>query len=304
MEGTPQGSGRVTAAPLDADASARLAGEYLDRHRIAQARRLLGQALARDPEHLGLLFESARAHWYADDPAAARETLGQLLEREPLHIDGRLMMLNLLGRADEVEQAEQLAQAMLGQFPQWPGLLTTYARAVVQHDAAKARSLVGEALRLAPDDEDALGTKVLCDIVEDLPVDNDALQRLVQLYPEDLRVLALVMAAHEQKRNYTEALRLARELLRRDPQNELWLSYARRLGMAEHWLLLPWRLFERFGAVKVMATWVVAMPMALFLERSHPRLCYTLLGLAGGYMAYCLFVVPVLVLFGARIRRV
>ena len=144
----------------------------------------------------------------------------------------------------------------------------------------------------------------LCDIVEDLPVDNDALQRLVQLYPEDLRVLALVMAAHEQKRNYTEALRLARELLRRDPQNELWLSYARRLGMAEHWLLLPWRLFERFGAVKVMATWVVAMPMALFLERSHPRLCYTLLGLAGGYMAYCLFVVPVLVLFGARIRRV
>jgi predicted Zn-dependent protease len=293
----------MTPPVPDAGEAARLAGELVDRHRIPQARRLLGEALARDPEHPGLLFESARAHWHAGDHGAARETLEHLLRRQPTHVDGLLMMVNLLGNVGEVEQAELLARAMLEQFPQWPGLLTTYARAVVQHDVAKARSLVDQALRLAPDDDDVLGTKVLCDIVEDLPVDEQALQRLMQQYPDEPRVLALAMAAHEQKRHYTEALHLARELLRRDPQNPLWLSYVRRLRMAEHWLLLPWRPFERFGPIKVITVWVLAMPCALLLERSHPRLCNTLLGLAGAYMAWCLFVVPVLVALGARIRR-
>lgn len=287
----------MTTETLGADEAAHLAGELIDRRRIPQARRLLGEALARDPDHAGLLYQSALADWHAGAHGSARATLERLVERVPDDIATRGLLLTVLIVENELERAEELGRAMVEQFPGWPPALIGHARVkIAAGDLPKARALVADALRISPDNADALETKVLCDIVEGCAADPDALGRLLQQSPEDRSVLMLAMHAHSHMGRHGEALRIARDLLRSDPTDPEAVRAVRKLSFyAEHWLAIPLWPIRRWGMAKMMIAWVVVLPFTPWLEHIPPPwLGRTLMAAPLVHLAYCMVVWPVI----------
>lgn len=278
----------MTTETIAADDAERLAHELLDRRRTAQARGVLAEALRSDPEHAGLLYQSARADWLDDDNRTARTTLGRLLERDPEHVDARLLLLALLTEDGELVQAEQVALGLLHAYPEWPGLYAAYARVMLRAlHLAKARALAEEALRLAPDSDEALRTIALCDIVDGRSgVDSAALQRLLAEHPEDQHVLALVVTALMHERRFGAALRGARELLRAQPNNPHWLTLVRELRLQTHWAMAPLWPLQRWGWAASAALWIGGIVAIRLFGQLWPALVGPATGVILAYAAY------------------
>lgn len=231
--------------------------ELLDRERLGLARQILQDALAHEPDHVGLLFEAARAEAIGRDPEAARSTLGRVLALEPGHWPARMLLIWLLIDAGELVDAEALALAMLVEEPQSASLYAAYARVMFKAlKLDKARALCQEALRLEPDNDTALRTMALCDLVERPDAtDSESLRRLLAQHPDDQHALSLVVVALSQAGRNREALRGARELLRMQPDEPQWVDNVRRLNHATHWTMWPLWPLQRFGWSASVALW-------------------------------------------------
>lgn len=262
--------------------------ELLDRRRTRQARQLLREALQAHPDHPDLLFEAARADAIDDDNAAARDTLGHLLQRDPAHLNARILLMQLLTDDGELVEAERIALSLLHEHPMSAYLYAAYARVMLRAlHLPKARALAGEALRLAPDSEEALRVRALCDIVhKPRGADSAALGRLIARNPDDLHTLALMVAALSHDGRNREALRGAKELLRADPGNAHYLALVRDLTWHTHWTLWPLRPLQRFGWAGVVGLWAGGIVLVQILSRTAPALAEPASLLIIGYCIY------------------
>lgn len=256
-----------------ADDSARMAEELLDRRRIAQARSVLAEALAHDPQDATLLLQSARADYMQDEYASSRETLGSILETDPLHFGARWLLLIVLTEEGSLVEAEQLALSLLHEYPQSADLYAAYARVMLRALLLrKARELAVESLHLAPDNESALRAIALCDIIElRKGADSHALHKLLSENPEDQHTLSLMVAALAQAGRNREALRGAQELLRSNPDNPHWLNLTRELRIQTHWTMLPLWPLQRYGWSASIGLWIGGILLARLLGQVWPE---------------------------------
>ena len=262
---------------IDPEQRAWQVSELLDRGRIALARNGLREGFASDPENVELMFQAARADVLEGQHDSALETLGRVLVKEPAHLSARLLMLWLLTDRGQLVEAEELALDLLREQPGSPDLYAAYARVMLRAlKITKATDLCKEALRLAPDNESALSTMALCDLIERPgATDGEALQKLLRQHPHDQHVLALVVFALSQAGRSREALRGAQQLLRMQPNDPQWLANVKQLRFVTHWSMLPlWPLY-RYGWGASIAIWVVGIGAVNVLGRGSP-------GLAGG----------------------
>lgn len=254
--------------------AARIAEELLDRRRLAQARGVLGAALARDPDDASLLLQSARADYLEDRYDSCRETLGRILQSAPLHFGARWLLLVVLTEQGLLVEAERLVLILLKEYPRSAELYAAYSRVMLRALLLrKARDLAAEALHLDPGNDSALRAIALCDVVDlRRGSDSQALHNLLSEQPDDQHTLALMVAALAQAGRHREALHGAQQLLRLQPDNPHWLNMTRELRIQTHWSMLPLWPLQRFGWSASIGLWVGCILLARLLGQVWPAL--------------------------------
>ncbi len=249
------------------------ADALLDRRRFQQARQVLAQGLRQAPEDLGLLLASARADYMEDRHASARDTLGQALRIAPGHGFARWLLFLVEMHDGRHVEAETLVLGLLQDAPEVPAYYAGYSRLMLQTlHFRKAAALADEALRLAPNDDEALRARVLCDLVERRrgAMDQQALARLLAAHPDDAQTLRLVVMALIQAERLREARALARELLRSQPDDAWLLDLLRSLQTHTHWSLWPLWPLQKWGWYGAIGFWALSLVALQVLGRVAP----------------------------------
>ena len=260
-----------------------------ERDRWDAVRSLVGQGLRSYPDSHYLLYYSAAADWRQDRLNDAAATLGRLLTLDPGSSFGRKLMAKVAHEQGRAAEAEQLWIGLIGDFPEDPELYFGYARLMITTlHADRARRLVEEGLRIAPDDREGLFLSTLCDFVDGRRLDQTgSLSRLVAQDPHGMQTgFALALALQECGR-YREALRVARELLRANPSSPETLQLVRNLTVVTHWSMIPLYPFMRWGWPFAIGTWfVVAFGLRLFAKGLPPG---ATAGISIAWLAYCIY---------------
>ena len=265
------------AAGPTSDEQTAQAGELLDRGRTAQARDVLKDALKASPDHAGLLYQAARADAIDGDSLGAIAALRSLLASHPGYAPARLLLLPLLTEHD-LPAAEALALELIADYPRSAWLYAAYARVMLRAmEIGKGRELAIEALRIDPDEQEALRVMALCDIVDGKRgQDEQALRRLIAEHPDDERTLAMMTTALVHRGRTAEALRCAQLLLRMNPTEPVWLTLVRELRYQRHWTLIPMRPLQRWGWGGSIAIWLGGIVAVRALAPSSPGLANAL----------------------------
>jgi tetratricopeptide (TPR) repeat protein len=270
----------------DPAAVAAQAGALLDRRRTDQARALLAPALARHPDDTGLLYESARADYLEDANGRARDTLAHVLRLAPGDVNARWLLFLAQMDDGQLADAELLVIELLREHPQHAPFYAGYCRLMLRAlDFEKARALVDEALRHAPDDDACLRARTLCDLIDGRG-DSAALGRLVAQDPSDVYTLRLVVSALSQRGRLRQAHRLAQELLRSQPGDAQLLELVQTLATATHWSMVPLWPMQRWGWTASIALWVGAIALLQLMRRVAPEQTGVVSVVVLGYVAY------------------
>jgi tetratricopeptide (TPR) repeat protein len=261
------------AASFNPHIAAAQASALLDRQRFAQARAVLADALRQAPQHLGLLFEAARADVMQDQHDAARQTLGRMLQLSPSHVGARLLLFIAEMESGKLPEAELLILELLRESPQQPELYAHYARLMLRAlNFDKASRLADESLRLAPNLESSLRARALCDLVlQGSKIDSSALNRLVAGDPHDLHTMRLVVIALVQAGRQREAHKLAQALLRAEPTDAGLLQLVQALRSSTHWSMWPLYPLQRWGWGASIGLWLLMLVGIRLLNRYAPE---------------------------------
>lgn len=267
------GPGLDQPEPDHPDVLAHRASELLDRNRLEMARSVLSDALTQHPTHTGLLYQAARADVLDERYQRAIDTLGRLLAVQPGHADARLLLFHIEMERDDLPQAEAIILDLLREYPQHPIFYACYARAMLRAlHFEKAARLADEALHRAPNDDTCLRVKALCDIVEGRRgVDSAAFKRLIAQFPDDYYTLRLVVIALVHANRSREAWKLARDLLRAQPNDAGLLKLVRALHYENHWTMRPLWPMQRWGWAGSAGLWVGMLLVSQILSHQAPQ---------------------------------
>lgn len=253
-------------------ALARQVSALIERDRFDMARDMLAQALRQHPRHPDLLYQAARVEVLDERHSDALDHLTTLLAFQPRHEGGRYLLFFIEKEAGHLPQAEELVLGLLRDFPQDPDYYASYARLMlVAMDFGKAGQLADEALRLGPNNVNALSVKVLCDVIKGgKGQDSRALVQLLVRQPDDAHTLRMVILALVHDNRPREALRLAQELLRAYPRDRHMLNLVMALKQDTHWSLIPLWPLRRWGWVGSAVLWVGMLMVSQMLGRLAP----------------------------------
>lgn len=251
----------VNSGTTDLSALLNSAHALVERRRYAQARAAVSQGLKHFPENTELLYLSAFIDYVEDNNTAAMQGVQQVLAADPEHYGARRLCARLHEEANEFSQAEALWIGLLREYPEDSDCYAAYAELMLKTlNFDKAKRLAEEGLRTSPDHGECLYVSALIDVIQGSalsPAKTEHLQRLLVEYPEHARTsLALVVALHDQGKN-KDALRLAQELLRSQPDSQQFVDLARELKAQTHWSMLPLYPMQRWGWGGAIALTVV-----------------------------------------------
>jgi tetratricopeptide (TPR) repeat protein len=262
-----QGGGPSTAAMY-----AEQAFYFLERRRIADARRVLAEGLARYPQDPDLLFHSAQADWFAEDAKRAEETVRQVLVVAPDHAPARQLLAALLIERNEYADAELLLIGLLREYPESADLYGRYARLMLRTlHLHKAEKLAREGLRYDPENDECLLAAALCDTARG-GRQSEALARLLTAHPESLSTVHALVVALVDGGRIDEAHRLAQGAMRADPANENLVTLVRELRIQNHWTMKPLWPLQRWGWGASIAMWIGGIVLIRGLAKSAPEL--------------------------------
>lgn len=260
----------------------------LERRRTSQARALLKPALTEHPQHPGLLLHSAWADYLDDQYVDALATVRQVLLSEPKNEWARLLYFELLLQKEESAEAERVIIELLRENPEHAHYYGRYAQLMLRTlNVTKSRQLALEGLKYDPDSVECLAAQVVCDFIE-RPGNaaSQALQQLLVRHPQSAHTLLLIVIALEKRGDHSEALSIARELVRVQPDNEELVDLVRQLRIVTHWSMLPLWPLVRFGWGGSVAIWLIAAIGLSALRRSDPALAGTIGMVLLAYVAY------------------
>ncbi|MGE0031012.1 MAG: tetratricopeptide repeat protein [Steroidobacteraceae bacterium] len=243
----------------------------IDRQRFDQARTIIGEGLASDPDSDQLLYLSAFVDWAEDRLDSAHTTLRQLLATEPEHYGGRVLLARLLKERKDFQGAEKLWIALLKEYPEDADLHAGYGELMLEVlEVDKGRRLAEEGLRHEPEHEHCLYVVAMARLIDGESLGhNTELATLVSSHPEHLRAGTTLVIALQERGRTREALRISQELLRAQPSHPQLLQNVKALKVATHWSLLPLYPIQRWGWPAVFALWAI---FAFGLPRIAPGL--------------------------------
>jgi tetratricopeptide (TPR) repeat protein len=196
-----------------------------------------------------LLYLAAYVDYATDDNESAMQAAQRVLATDPEHYGARKLLAYLHEAKKEYAQAEELWIGLLRQNPEDADCYGAYGELMLRTlNLEKAGRLAQEGLRHEPDHPLCLYVAALLDVISGKRGQkSEALLRLLQAHPEQvITASTLVVALSEQGRN-REALRIAQELLRNQPDNPHYLALVRELKMQTHWTMLPLYPMQRWG---------------------------------------------------------
>jgi predicted Zn-dependent protease len=260
----------------------------LERRRTSQARALLKPALAAHPQHTGLLLQSAWVDYFDDEYDDALATVRQVLLSEPKNDWARLLYFELLLQKGDSADAERVIIELLRESPEHAHYYGRYAQLMLRTlNVAKSRQLALEGLKYDPDSVECLSAQVVCDFIERPGKSaGQALQQLLVRHPQSAHTLLLIVIALQQRGERSEALSIARELLRAQPDNEELVDLVKQLRLVTHWSMLPLWPVLRFGWAGSVGIWLIAVIGLSALRRSDPALAGTVGIAVLVYVAY------------------
>jgi tetratricopeptide (TPR) repeat protein len=243
----------------------------IDRQRFSQARAILREGLAANPDSGQLLYLSAFVDWAEDKLDDAQKTLQQLFAIEPEHYGGRVLLARLLRERKDFPGAEQLWIALLKEHPEEPDLYAGYGELMLEAlEVDKGRRLAEEGLRHEPEHEHCLYVVAMARLIDGQGLGrNEQLATLMSRHPEHIRAGTTLVVALQEGGRTREALRISQALLRAQPDHPLLLENVKALKLATHWSLLPLYPIHRWGWPAVFALWAV---FAFGLPRVAPGL--------------------------------
>jgi len=268
----------------------------LERRRTSQARALLKPALAAHPDHSGLLLQSAWTDYLEDRNDEALTTVRQVLLAEPKDQSARLLYFELLLERGDNAEAERAIIELLRDYPEHAHYYGRYAQLMLKTlNIEKSQQLALEGLKYDPDSVECLAAQTICDFIERPgSTTSQGLQQLLVRHPQSLRTLLLVVVALEQRGDRGEALSIARELLRAQPDNEGIVDMVKQLRLVTHWSMLPLWPVVRFGWAGSVAIWLLAAVGLSTLRRSDAELAGTIGLVLLAYVAYSWIWPPIL----------
>jgi tetratricopeptide (TPR) repeat protein len=268
----------------------------LERRRTSQARALLKPALAAHPDHTGLLLQSAWTDYLEDRNGEALTTVRQVLVAEPQDQSARLLHFELLLEQGDNAEAERTIIELLREYPEHAHYYGRYAQLMLKTlNIQKSQQLALEGLRHDPDNAECLGAQTICDFIERPgSTTSQGLQQLLVRHPQSIRTLLLVVVALEQRGDRREALSIARELLRAQPDNEGLVDMVKQLRLATHWTMWPLWPVVRFGWTGSVVIWLLAVFGLNALRRTDADLAGTIGLVVLAYVAYSWIWPPIL----------
>jgi tetratricopeptide (TPR) repeat protein len=223
----------------------------VERRRYAHARVTIAHGLRHFPDNSELLYLAAFVDYASNDHDAAMQTVLRVLAAAPEHYGARRLCAYLHEAKKEYAQAEELWIGLLREHPEDADCYGAYAELMLKTlNFDKAGRLAQEGLRHEPDNPVCLYVAAMMDVISGRAgrgQQSEALLRLLRAHPEQvMTATTLVVALMEQGRN-REALRIAQELLRNQPDNPHYLALVRELKMQTHWTMLPLYPMQRWG---------------------------------------------------------
>jgi predicted Zn-dependent protease len=261
----------VNDQPTSAAAYAEQAFYFLERRRIADARRVLRDGLAQFPQDPDLLFHSAQADWFDDDAEAAEASARQVLVSAPHHAPARQLLATLLTNRGEYADAESLLIGLLRDYPESAELYARYSQLMLRTlHLEKAERLAREGLRYDPDDRECLLASALCETARGGGHANQGLEKLLAAHPESLSAVHGLVVALVNAGKVSEAHRIAQGAMRADPANEHLVQLVRELRIQNHWSMKPLWPLQKWGWGASAAMWLAAIVLFRVLAKSAP----------------------------------
>ena len=244
----------------------------LERRRLDAARAVIGSGLQADPENVDLIYLSGLAEFFDDANDAALEAMETVLVLDPTHEGARGVIFQIRRESEQFAEAEQILLSLLQDFPEDPTYYAWYAWLMLATGFfEKARQLAEEAIRLGPEDENALIASAACALVLDPGRESrHRLRELVQRFPNSRRTLLMLVVALSEQGKSRDALPVAQELLRADPTDNDVLQAVIDLRAVTHWTMAPLWPMRRFGWIGSAGLWVVVVMIVIFVLPSLP----------------------------------
>lgn len=254
MSGGAETADEFAALVLEAEA-------LLERRRFAQARNVVARGLARQPDHAELQYLGAFIDYAEGRLDAAMQTVTAILTREPQHYGARTLVAHLHVARREFRDAEAALIALLREHPESATLYADYADVMLSTlNLDKAVALAREGLRHAPDHAGCLQVIAVAELIEGRSgAGAEHLGRLLHLHPDRLSALTTLVLALDDRGDSRGALRLARELLRSQPDDPHLVELVRALQLRNHWSMLPLYPMQRWGWGGAIAVTIAGM---------------------------------------------
>jgi predicted Zn-dependent protease len=227
--------------------------------RTQEARKVLGRAMQEAPEDPSNLYFAGAIAFEEDKVAEAREAVEQLLARAPDHHRGRELLVRVMIEEKRYVEAERLVIDLLREDPDDADLYATYAYVMMLTlHVDKSRALVDEALRLEPANPLAQVLDVLLRLAKGSA--GGAMPRLAEMIgqsPEAAHVAWTAALVLSEQGRTTEALEIARSILRAQPNDEDVVDFVITLKQVSHWSSWPLRPLHRYGWAASAVIWAV-----------------------------------------------
>ncbi len=245
--------------PTSAAVYAEQAFYFIERRRLADAKRVLAQALTQYPQDPDLLFQSAQAEWLGDENETAEKTVRQVLVSNPEHAPARQLLAFMLIERKEYADAELLLIGLLREYPESAELYGRYSQLMLRTlHLEKAEQLAREGLRYDPEDDECLMATALCETARSGARPNAGLQKLLAAHPESMSAVHALVVALVDSGRIDEAHRIAQGAMRADPANEHLVELVRELRIQNHWSMKPLWPLQKWGWGASVAMWSAA----------------------------------------------
>ena len=260
----------------------------LEVKKLDHAARMLAEAFASAPDHVDNHYYAARIAYDRKRYAEAASELERVLGERPQHTLARLLFVSVSIEQKRYAEAEQLLVGLIREHPESGPLYAKYAwLMLLTLNVDKARALTEEALRLSPEDSLPQSLDLLVALIDGRRERaGDRLRELIANDPESHHVAGMLVMVLADERRYQEALPIAQEILRADPNDPDALETVIRLKAASHWVARANWPNERFGWGGAIATWALAVVGMQVLGRYDPTAA---LVFAASWLCYVIY---------------
>lgn len=241
--------------------------------RYGDARRMLRDAFALEPDNARSHLLAAEISLDIEDYADARASLERVLAVDPDNETARGFMFLVQYETNDFVEAERTILGLLRENPDSAHYYAFYGRLMLKTlNVEKARALAGEALRLDPQNTEARVVGLLVGIIEgETASATQQLELLVRDDPDALHVAWSIVAVLQSKRRYREAMEVMRRILHAHPDDKDVVEALIDLRTLSHWSTAPLWPLIRYGWAGSAVLWGIAVAGLVLGRRFAPE---------------------------------